>query len=126
MGIRYYHRSGRGRGYSNGPFLEMLQTRGFWLTIGVLWLIGMVIGLANGDHNSQQTMIGILGWGAIFVVAIAGWRWLKGAAAPTKPAGPATAKPAAAPARTKKTCPDCAESVLAAANVCKHCGYRFD
>ena len=25
-----------------------------------------------------------------------------------------------------KTCPDCAETVLAAANVCKHCGYRFD
>ena len=27
-------------------------------------------------------------------------------------------------ARTKK-CPDCAETVLADANVCKHCGYRF-
>jgi len=25
-----------------------------------------------------------------------------------------------------KSCPDCAETVLAAANVCKHCGYRFD
>jgi hypothetical protein len=24
-----------------------------------------------------------------------------------------------------KVCPDCAESVLAAANVCKHCGHRF-
>ncbi len=24
-----------------------------------------------------------------------------------------------------KTCPDCAETVLAAARVCKHCGYRF-
>ncbi len=30
----------------------------------------------------------------------------------------------AAPAT--KDCPDCAESVHAAANVCKHCGYRFD
>lgn len=27
---------------------------------------------------------------------------------------------------TEKTCPDCAESVLADARVCKHCGYRFD
>jgi hypothetical protein len=27
-------------------------------------------------------------------------------------------------AKTKK-CPDCAEAVLADANVCKHCGYRF-
>lgn len=25
-----------------------------------------------------------------------------------------------------KRCPDCAESVLAEARVCKHCGYRFD
>jgi hypothetical protein len=26
---------------------------------------------------------------------------------------------------TTKKCPDCAETVLADANVCKHCGYRF-
>ena len=26
----------------------------------------------------------------------------------------------------KKACPDCAETVLEAAKVCKHCGYRFD
>jgi hypothetical protein len=25
-----------------------------------------------------------------------------------------------------KTCPDCAETVLAAARVCKHCGFRFE
>jgi hypothetical protein len=25
-----------------------------------------------------------------------------------------------------KTCPDCAEEVRAAANVCRFCGYRFD
>jgi hypothetical protein len=28
--------------------------------------------------------------------------------------------------RATKKCPDCAETVLADANVCKHCGYRFD
>lgn len=32
--------------------------------------------------------------------------------------------PAAAPATTKR-CPDCAETVQAAANVCRFCGYRF-
>jgi len=30
-----------------------------------------------------------------------------------------------APLFTNKTCPDCAETVLREANVCKHCGYRF-
>jgi Uncharacterised protein family UPF0547 len=29
------------------------------------------------------------------------------------------------PERRLKKCPDCAETVLADANVCKHCGYRF-
>jgi ribosomal protein L32 len=27
---------------------------------------------------------------------------------------------------TTKQCPDCAETILAQAHVCKHCGYRFD
>lgn len=28
--------------------------------------------------------------------------------------------------RIEKTCPDCAETVLEAANVCRFCGHRFD
>lgn len=28
--------------------------------------------------------------------------------------------------RSTKTCPDCAESVLSAARICKHCGHEFD
>lgn len=31
----------------------------------------------------------------------------------------------AAPSGYQKECPDCAETILAAAKVCKHCGYRF-
>lgn len=33
---------------------------------------------------------------------------------------------AGAPAEQFKRCPDCAETVLADARVCKHCHYRFD
>jgi hypothetical protein len=32
---------------------------------------------------------------------------------------------AAAPRAATKNCPDCAETILADAKVCKHCGYRF-
>ncbi|MGA1804449.1 zinc ribbon domain-containing protein [Rhizobium sp. HT1-10] len=28
--------------------------------------------------------------------------------------------------RASKTCPECAETVLMEANVCKHCGFRFN
>jgi Uncharacterised protein family UPF0547 len=37
-----------------------------------------------------------------------------------------TRQVAAAAGVTTKQCPDCAETILAAAHVCKHCGYRFD
>lgn len=30
------------------------------------------------------------------------------------------------PINQTKTCPDCAEEVAVAANVCRHCGMRFD
>jgi hypothetical protein len=42
--------------------------------------------------------------------------------APVKRAVPRVGAPRAA----SKHCPDCAEEVLAAARVCKHCRYRFD
>lgn len=29
------------------------------------------------------------------------------------------------PVKPKKDCPDCAETIFAAAKVCKHCGFRF-
>ncbi|MFL5845112.1 MAG: hypothetical protein ACJ762_10495 [Solirubrobacteraceae bacterium] len=39
---------------------------------------------------------------------------------------PATAPRVGAPAAVTKHCPDCAEEILAAARVCKHCRYRYD
>jgi hypothetical protein len=52
---------------------------------------------------------------------------------PSRDAPPRDAPPRDAPRpqtesteRATKTCPDCAETVLTAARVCKHCGYRFD
>ncbi len=30
------------------------------------------------------------------------------------------------PSPPQKQCPDCGETVLSVANVCKHCGHRFD
>jgi predicted RNA-binding Zn-ribbon protein involved in translation (DUF1610 family) len=30
------------------------------------------------------------------------------------------------PTQAQKKCPDCAETILADARMCKHCGYRFD
>ena len=44
---------------------------------------------------------------------------------PPPPVAAAPVVPAASGAATKR-CPDCAEEVLAAARVCKHCRYRFD
>jgi predicted amidophosphoribosyltransferase len=34
--------------------------------------------------------------------------------------------PPLAVARPTKTCPDCAETILEAARVCRHCGFRFE
>jgi hypothetical protein len=48
----------------------------------------------------------------------------RAAPAPVAPA-PLPPLPPVSAAETKR-CPDCAEEVLAAARVCKHCRYRFD
>jgi hypothetical protein len=42
------------------------------------------------------------------------------------PVSPEPVATVASPAEPEKVCPDCAETVKAAANVCRFCGSRFD
>ena len=75
---------------------------------------GSVFGEERTDIGSPG--IGIYAAGAAGVLAIfAGWS-LAGRSG--------TAFETESDQRTK-TCPECAETVLSAARVCKHCGYRF-
>jgi hypothetical protein len=65
--------------------------------------------------------------GAVAVINILlGWTCLGWIVALAMSVGgtPPTA-PVAWPQPATKRCPDCAETVLAEARVCKHCGYRF-
>ena len=53
----------------------------------------------------------------------AGAHQLNGAPSPLLAPPPPPPPPSIA---AQKVCPDCAEAVQPAANVCRHCGYRFD
>jgi hypothetical protein len=72
-------------------------------------------GLSGAEQASPGTGIYMVGAGG-GLVALAGLTL----------AGFAFGPGGDAPIRRTKTCPDCAETVLADARVCKHCGYRFD
>jgi Na+/proline symporter len=52
------------------------------------------------------TVLGVVAVAAFTLAATVGWQLV------TK--------------KQQKTCPDCANAVLAAASKCQHCGYRFD
>jgi len=68
----------------------------------------------------------VAGVGGALTIA-GGWLMLRHSPANEPvPAAAAAGTVAVEGAVETKLCPDCAETVLAAANVCKHCGYRFD
>jgi Uncharacterised protein family UPF0547 len=69
------------------------------LVIAVLMLLGGVL-----NHETPPAFWVALAWVLIVVVFNA---WIGGR-------------------RPRKQCPDCSETVLSAANVCRHCGYRFE
>jgi len=68
--------------------------------------------------------IGVFVAGFGIVAAVIGSVILATSARKRAPVPFADEKPAPARPKTKK-CPDCAETILADAKVCKHCGYRF-
>lgn len=76
-----------------------------------------VLGVAGRHLEVTGTpAVGIYAAGVAGVLAIIGGSILAGRTIPSYDTGPQ---------RRTKTCPDCAETVLEAANVCKHCGHRF-
>jgi ribosomal protein L32 len=75
---------------------------------------------AGEPDASQAGTLVPLGLAVYVAGAGAGVAMLGGFIMRQSPSGDAATPPAAL-----KTCPDCAETVRAAANVCKHCGYRF-
>lgn len=82
-------------------------------------------GSVNTSHPGTVVPLGIaiyvagVGTGAALIGSLMLRQTEKNDAAQT------VAGPTARQAPTKK-CPDCAETILADAKVCKHCGYRFD
>lgn len=61
----------------------------------------------------------------IYVAGIGGLIMALGGAMIAGYLGASSTKPAVVTSAASKKCPDCAEMVLADANVCKHCGHRF-
>jgi hypothetical protein len=126
------------------------------MVVGILVIVGAIVDGQNDDlttlyaldesgdpilsGDSVTAKLGI----ALYVTGVGGalaalggllmWRYSD--IAPPKPAKPEVvlATQATLEARDReragqrqeKPCPDCAESVLEAAKVCKHCGFRFD
>jgi len=101
----------------SSDFAEDLWTRLIWgLTVaavviplsGLLFLFGRPLDEDERTFNIL-TIMGVVTLGALLLAIGMTWQeWVKRNQ-------PAT-----------KTCPDCANHVLAAARKCQHCGFRFD
>jgi hypothetical protein len=107
----------------------------FWflVIVGTLWIAPILLTRKMGrvfKYNNAWLWGLFLGWIGVFVLlARAGGR-MTNRAGLEKMFGKETyemvdrvVEPFAG---ARKTCPDCAEPVQEAANVCKHCGHRFE
>jgi len=99
------------------------------LVLIAAYLLPTIVATQSGSRNAASVAIVnlFLGWTFIgWVVALA---MAVGGQTPSaqRHVPDASGPPVSAKAATKATkkCPDCAETVLADARVCKHCGCRF-
>ncbi len=119
-----------GAGIAVDAYRQYSTGRPKW-TVVVLGVIALVVAILIGEDKGNRTLYGGLGdqvhevvpLGLAVYVAAAGAcaAILGGRIMRQSPSGETQV-----PAQTLKQCPDCAETIQAAAKVCKHCGMRFD
>ncbi len=99
------------------------------MEIILIWLVCAVvtaiIASAKGRFGFGWFFVGLLLgiFGLILIACLPSKNPVRVAYAPPEPAAKQF-KPLFVEDNTK-ACPDCGESVLKVANVCKHCGFRF-
>jgi len=121
-------------------------------TVILLWLFCAAIGAAIAKSKNRNWTEGLLLGGLLGVIGVIIEVFLRAQAPGLPPSGwypdpegsssqrfwngrewgdlpprpvPQVADAGAAAQGPTRKCPDCAETILAAAKVCKHCGYRF-
>jgi hypothetical protein len=101
----------------------------FMLVLVAAYFIPTIVAAQRGIPNAGPVAIinlflgwTFIGWVVALAMAVAGERPSTQRRVPDASGPPAPAKVAT---NATNKCPDCAEAVLADANVCKHCGYRF-
>lgn len=88
-----------------------------WIICGV---VTAIIAASKGRSVAGWLLVGLV-LGIFGIILIACLPALVKEAPRSPPQYAAIQEP-----RLEKNCPDCGETVLYVAKVCKHCGYRFD